>query len=96
MEPLLAEATERTRHALGVARKAPDLDRLARDVARRAGVTEAELRSGRRRRAVSHARKRCCQMAMAEAGVPGAAVARFLGVTTSAVNRSVVGAVGQA
>lgn len=95
MEPLLAEATERTRHALGGSRKAPDLDRLARDVARRAGVTDAELRSGRRRRAVSRARKRFCQVAVTEAGVPGAAVARFLGVTTSAVNRSVAGAGGQ-
>lgn len=92
VEQLLAEATDRTRHALGVSRQAPDLRRLARDVARRTGVTEAELRSGSRRRVVSRARQRFCRVAVTEAGVPGAEVARFLGVTTSAVNRSVAGA----
>lgn len=95
-ETLLAEAAERTRQTLRLARKAADLGALAREVTRREGVTETELRSGSRRRAVSKARRRFCQVAVTQAGFPGAEVARFLGVTTSAVSRSVGGEAGRA
>jgi hypothetical protein len=37
---------------------------------------------------VSRARRLLCQLAVRHLGYPGAAVARFLGVTTSAVNRA--------
>jgi predicted transcriptional regulator len=37
---------------------------------------------------VSHARRLVCQLAVRYLGYSGAAVARFLGVTTSAVNRA--------
>jgi putative transposase len=88
-ESLLAEAEARTRQTLRLAQKATDLGALARQVARREGVTEAELRSGSRRRSVSRARASFCLEAVTQAGWSGAAVARFLGVTTSAVNRAV-------
>ncbi len=48
----------------------------------------ADLRSGRRTRAVRHARGLLCQLAVRHWGYPGAAVARFIGVTGSAVNRA--------
>ena len=90
-ESLLAEAAERTRHTLRVSRRVTDLGVLARKVARREGVTESELRSGSRRRCVSKARKIFCQVAVTQVGCSGAEVARFLGVTTSAVSRIVGG-----
>jgi predicted transcriptional regulator len=40
-----------------------------------------------RKRAVAKARRLFCQMAVKEVGYSGAKVGRFLGVTTSAVNR---------
>ncbi len=89
VESLLAEVTERTRNTLRFSGKGPDLGALARKVTKRAGITEAELRAGSRRRAVSRARGIFCRAAVTQLGVSGAEVARFLGVTTSAVNRAV-------
>jgi len=48
---------------------------------------ESELRSGIRKREVVRARRLFCQLAIGRMGYPGAEVARFLGVTTSSVNR---------
>ena len=77
---------ERARQAgagrLGVA------EALAHRIAVSAGVPVAELRAGRRTRSVSHARRLLCQLAVRRLAYPGATVARFLGVTTSAVNRA--------
>jgi len=85
---LLHEAEDRTRHTLRVTRPGLDLARLARRVAARAGLPPADLQSGRRTQQVSQARRLLCQLAVRHLGFPGAAVARFLGVTTSAVNRT--------
>jgi hypothetical protein len=54
------------------------------------GVAEEELRSGLRTREVVKARRLFCQLAVQGMGYSGAEVARFLGVTTSAVNRLAV------
>ncbi|HYL79362.1 MAG TPA: hypothetical protein VEU07_01035, partial [Candidatus Acidoferrum sp.] len=48
----------------------------------------AALRSGHRTPAVSRTRRRLYQLGIRHLGYPGAAVARFLGVTTSAPNRA--------
>ena len=87
-ESLLAEATERTRHTLRRPRTVVDLGALARKVANWEDVTESELRSGSRRRRASKARRIFCRAAVTQLGFSGAEVARFLGVTTSAVNRA--------
>ena len=50
------------------------------------GVTE--LRSGSRTRKVSKACRLFCQLSVGKMDYPGAEVARFLGVTTSAVVRA--------
>ena len=65
-----------------------DLPSLERQIGREEGITEAELRSGSRKKEVSKARRRFCQLAVVKLGYPGAQVARFLGVTTSAVARA--------
>ena len=61
---------------------------LARRVGKKEGVGELELRSGVRRGKVSRARRLFCEVAVGRMGYPAAEVARFLGVTTSAVVRA--------
>ena len=63
-----------------------DLGPLARRVGKREGV--GELRSGVQRARVSRARRLFCQAAVGRMGDPAAGVARFLGVTPSAVVRA--------
>lgn len=50
-------------------------------------MEEEKVRGGDRRESVVGVRKLFCQMAVRRLGYSGAAVARFLGVTTSLVNR---------
>ena len=65
-----------------------DLPCLAREIGRDEGLTEPELRAGSRKKEISKARRRFCQLSVVKLGYPGAQVARFLGVTTSAVVRA--------
>lgn len=88
IEELLAEVDEREKETIRLSRKISDLALLAEDVAKEIGISLAVLRSGSRNRNVSKARKLLCQLAVKKMGYPGAEVARFLGVTTSAVNRT--------
>jgi hypothetical protein len=62
-----------------------DLGLLARWVGKREGVGELQLRSGVPRGKVSRAARLFCQAAVGRMGDPAAEVARFLGVTSSAV-----------
>ena len=71
-------------------RKGPglDLETLAGVIAAEQGITETELRSGSRKRRVSDTRREFCRASVGDLGYPAATVARFLGVTTSAVVRA--------
>ncbi len=60
---------------------------LARAISAGTGVPERDVRAGSRWPAAVRARRLLCQVAVQGMGYAGAAVARFLGVTTSAVNR---------
>ena len=53
-------------------------------------MKEGDLRSGDRRRGVVKARRLFCQLAVRGMGYSGAEVGRYLGLTTSAVNRLAV------
>jgi REP element-mobilizing transposase RayT len=86
-EHLLAEAARQDKETLRLSRKVMDLATLVRKVIAGEGVTERELRSGSRRPGVVRARRVFCQVAVQGLGYSGAGVARFLGVTTSSVNR---------
>ncbi|MBM4349148.1 MAG: transposase [Deltaproteobacteria bacterium] len=90
IEKLLREVDERERETLRINRKVPDLQGLAKRVMEGEGIEERELRSGNRKREVVRARRVFCQLAIGKMGYPGAEVARYLGVTTSSVNRSAV------
>jgi putative transposase len=87
VESLLAEAEEQARQTLRYRRSASNLESLAKKVAAREGFAQSELRAGGKVRKVARARKVFCQVAVKYLGYSGADVARFLGVTTSAVNR---------
>ena len=88
VEQIWSESAELEKETLR--RKGPgrDLEALARDLAADRGITQTELRSGSRKRKVSEARRAFCRASVEELGYPAAAVARFLGVTTSAVVRA--------
>jgi len=85
---LLSEAEEREKETLRLSTRISDLSSLAKQIVKGEGITESELRSGSRKKNISKARKVFCQIALRRMGYPGAEAARFLGVTTSAVNRS--------
>ena len=88
VETLLSEADDRERKTLRLSASIGDLPSLARKIAQVEGITESALRSGSRQRRVSRIRRLFCQLAVRKMGYPGAEVARFLGVTTSAVVRA--------
>ena len=88
VDHLLLEADEREKETLRLSAKVQDLTFLARRIAKGEGLTELELRSGSRQRKISLARRLFCKMTVGQLGYPGAHVARFLGVTTSAVVRA--------
>ncbi len=86
-EQLLAAAAQQERETLRLGRKVVALAPLARQISAGTGVPEQDVRSGSRRPAAVRARRLLCQVAVQGMGYAGAAVARFLGVTTSSVNR---------
>ena len=90
IQRLMSEAEEREKETLRLGREVLDLLTLAKRIVRGEGVEESALRSGIRKRGVVRARKLFCQLAIGRMGYPGAEVARFLGVTTSSVNRLAV------
>ena len=87
VERVIAETERQERETLRLRRKVPELGALLKEVALREGLDEEELKKVRRRREVSAAIKVFCQLAVKKYGHSGASVARFLGATTSLVNR---------
>jgi putative transposase len=90
VKDIIADAEETAKETLRLAVKIADLPSLARTVCEGEGVDEGELRSGLRKRQVVKSRRIFCQIAVKKMGYSGADVARFLGITTSAVNRLAV------
>ena len=88
VERIIAQAQQKEQETLRLLSKISDLESLARKISAREGIDEQELRSGSKKRVLVRARRLFCQLAVRKMGYSGAEVARFLGVTTSAVNRS--------
>ncbi len=87
IQRLMSEAEEKEKETLRLGREVPELLTLVKRITKGEGVEESELRSGTRKREVVRARRLFCQLAIGRMGYAGAEVARFLGVTTSSVNR---------
>ena len=88
VEQIWAESAELEKETLRRRGPGMDLEAPAREIATDQGITETELRSGSRKRKVSEARRAFSRIASSEMGFPAATVARFLGVSTSAVVRA--------
>ena len=84
---MIAETEAKERETLRLKRKVPELSEILREVSEREGLDEEALRKGRRAREIVRVTKLFCQLAVRKYGHMGASVARFLGVTTSLVNR---------
>ncbi len=92
VERVIAKTEAKERETLRLRRKVPELRALLRKVGEREGLDEKELRKLRklrRTRGAVRVIKVFCQLAVRKYGHTGAGVARFLGVTTSLVNRYV-------
>jgi putative transposase len=87
IEQVLSEAEEKAKQMLGWKGRVADLQTLLSRISKKEGVEGQKVRGGDRKGPVVGARKVFCQVAVKRLGYSGAAVARFLGVTTSLVNR---------
>ncbi len=87
VERILAEAEKKEKQTLRLFCGKNDLPTLLAAVSRNKGIGAAAIRSGGRKRDVVRARRLFCQIAVCRMGYSGAEVARFLGISTSAVNR---------
>jgi len=90
VKDVIADAEEKAKETLRLRLKISDLPSLAIEVCEGEGVDESDLCSGVRKRKVVKSRKIFCQIAAKKMGYSGADIARFLGITTSAVNRLAV------
>jgi putative transposase len=87
IERLLSQAEEKAKQTLGWRGRVPDLQTLLSKISKKEGVEQQKVRGGDQRRSVVSARKVFCKLAVKRMGYSGASVARYLGVTTSLVNR---------
>jgi putative transposase len=90
IERVMSEAEEREKETLRLSGRVPGLGVLVARIVKGEGIEESELRSGMRKKGVVKGRRILCQLAVGKLGYPGAEVARYLGVTTSSVNRLAV------
>jgi len=87
VERVVEEVEERMKETLRWRKRVMDLKTLLEEVTRREGLEEGEVKGRSRREPVVRGRKFFCQVAVRKLGYTGATVARFLGMTTSSVNR---------
>jgi REP element-mobilizing transposase RayT len=85
---LLLEAEGKEKETLRFSSKRSSLDSLAKEVVKREGVEERALRGGSSGGKAVRARRLFCQLAVKKLNYYGAEVARYLGMTTSSVNRN--------
>ena len=89
VDRLLSEAEKKEKETLRLFPGKSDLPTLLARIAKGEGVDASAISSGVRKRAVVRTRKLLSQIAVRRMGYSGAEVARFLGISTSAVNRLV-------
>ena len=87
VERMVEAAEERMKETLRWRKGVMDLKTLLKEVAKREGLEEVEVKGRSRREPVVRGRKILCQVALRKLGYTGASAARFLGMTTSSVNR---------
>lgn len=88
VEKVLSEATNFQKEVLGLNKKKLDLPDLASRISTRQGISLDELLSASLRKEIVEARRVLAWLAVKVLGYSGAEVARYLGVTSSCINRS--------
>ena len=88
VDTVLREAEERIRRQLAVRRNQSGIGEAIEQVCRQAGVSTRELQAGSRRRTVSKIRALLAQRLVSDFGLSLAEVARQLGVSLSAIAKS--------
>jgi REP element-mobilizing transposase RayT len=89
VDQIISEAENKEKETLRLSCGRKDLPALLVEIAKVEGVDASAILTGVRRRDVVRARKLLSQIAVRKLGYTGAAVARFLGVSTSSINRLV-------
>jgi REP element-mobilizing transposase RayT len=87
VEKVVKETEQRMKETLRWRKRVMDLKTLLKKVAKRERLEEEEVKGRSRQESVVRGRKVFCQVAVRKLGYTGASVARFLGMTTSSVNR---------
>jgi REP element-mobilizing transposase RayT len=87
VDQILSEAEAKEKETLRFVKRKNDLPALLTRISAGEGVVESAARSGSKQRDVVKARRLLSQIAVRKLGYSGAEVARFLGISTSAVNR---------
>jgi REP element-mobilizing transposase RayT len=83
----IKDAEKKEKETLRLNQRISDLVSLAGRICKGESVDISDLCSGIRKKDVVRSRKIFCQLAVKKMGYSGAEIARFLGITTSAVNR---------
>jgi hypothetical protein len=86
---ILEEAAEKERRQLKLKRSGRNIGNIVAEQSTELGLTESAIRSGSRRRKVSHAHAVIAKKCVDELGVNFAEIARYLGVNTSAIKKAV-------
>lgn len=87
VDRILSEASQKEKVTLRLLLGKNDLSTILAKISRNEGVEASAILSGVRKRNIVHTRKLLSQVAVRKMGYSGAEVARFLGISTSAVNR---------
>ena len=83
----IQEAEKKESETLRLNQRISDLVSLGGKICKGEGVEISDLCSGTRKKVVVRSRRIFCHLAVKRMGYSGAEIARFLGITTSAVNR---------
>jgi len=87
VDRIISEAERKEKETLRLLSGKVDLSTLLTEISINEGIESSSILSGVRKRNVVHARRLLIQIAVCEMGYSGAEVARFLRISTSAVNR---------
>jgi REP element-mobilizing transposase RayT len=91
VQAVLSEADQKLARQIRIRKKKGPVSRIIQEWCREAGVSELELKSGSRRKAVSELRKKICCYLYREFGISMAAIARQVGVGTTGVAMAIKG-----
>jgi REP element-mobilizing transposase RayT len=90
VEQIIKESEGNVRLQFAGADKKEQIDKVIQQTCNKAGIHIKELQAGGRRRQIALVRKKLIQILVKEAGVPLAETARHLGVSTSAISKSLM------